>query len=130
MEDRDIFSFDPSSPFRFEPSSTYDDNHNDLEVHKISIFKSRVNELFSRMGYYIHYTKPFKVVINGCFICPPSINHFRTFKLEQCVICLEKEPKVLFCNCGHICICDECFFKKLDNCPVCKEINTILRVIE
>ena len=59
-----------------------------------------------------------------------SINDSRTFKLDQCVICLEKEPKVLFCNCGHICICDECLVKKLDNCPVCKEINTILRVIE
>ena len=33
-----------------------------------------------------------------------SINDFKTFKLEQCVICLEEEPKVLFCNCGHICI--------------------------
>ena len=59
-----------------------------------------------------------------------SINDFKTFKLERCIICLEKEPKVLFCNCGHICICDECFVKKLDNCPVCKEGNTILRMIE
>ena len=59
-----------------------------------------------------------------------SINDSRTFKLEQCVICLEKEPKVLFCNCGHICICDECPVKKLNNCPVCKKENTILRMIE
>ena len=58
------------------------------------------------------------------------INGSRTFKLEQCVICLEKEPKVLFCNCGHFCICDECFVEKLNNCPVCKEKSTILRVIE
>ena len=34
-----------------------------------------------------------------------SINDFKTFKLEECIICLEEEPKVLFCNCGHICIC-------------------------
>ena len=59
-----------------------------------------------------------------------SINDSRTFKLEQCVICLEKEPKVLFCNCGHICICDECFVKNLNNCPVCKRENTFLRMIE
>ena len=58
------------------------------------------------------------------------INDSKTFKLEQCVICLEKEPKVLFCNCGHICICNECLVKKLDNCPVCKTENTILRIIE
>ena len=59
-----------------------------------------------------------------------SINDFKTFKLEQCVICLGKEPKVLFCNCGHICICKECSVKKLDNCPVCKKEKTILRIIE
>ena len=59
-----------------------------------------------------------------------SINDFQTFKLEQCVICLEEEPKVLFCNCGHICICKQCLVKKLDNCPVCKKENTILRIIE
>ena len=32
----------------------------------------------------------------------------KTFKYDQCVICLEEEPKVLFCNCGHICICEKC----------------------
>ena len=59
-----------------------------------------------------------------------SINDFKTFKLEQCVICLEEEPKVLFCNCGHLCICCKCFDRKLDKCPVCKTENTILRIIE
>ena len=59
-----------------------------------------------------------------------SINDFKTFKLEQCVICLEKEPKVLFCNCGHICICEKCLVRRYDNCPVCKKENTILRIIE
>ena len=58
------------------------------------------------------------------------INDFRTCKLEQCVICLEKEPKVLFCNCGHLCICGKCLVHKFDNCPVCKTENTILRIIE
>ena len=115
---------------RLGSSYTYDDNDNDLEVHRIAIFKRNANKNFSRAGYCARYTKPFKIVIYGGFTPFPSINHFRTFKLEQCVICVEKEPKVLFCNCGHICICDECFFKKLDNCPVCKEISTILRVIE
>ena len=59
-----------------------------------------------------------------------SINYFKTFKLEQCVICLEEEPKVLFCNCGHICICEKCASHRYDNCPVCKKENTILRIIE
>ena len=59
-----------------------------------------------------------------------SINDFKTFKSDQCVICLEKEPKVLFCNCGHICICEKCLVHRHDDCPVCKKKNTILRIIE
>ena len=58
------------------------------------------------------------------------INDFKTFKSDQCVICLEKKPKVLFCNCGHICICEKCATHRCDNCPVCKKKNTILRIIE
>ena len=54
----------------------------------------------------------------------------KTFKSDQCVICLEEEPKVLFCNCGHICICEKCVPHRYDNCPVCKKENTILRIIE
>ena len=59
-----------------------------------------------------------------------SINDFKTFKSNQCVICLEKEPKVLFCNCGHICICEKCLVRRHDVCPVCKKETTILRIIE
>ena len=59
-----------------------------------------------------------------------SINDSRTFKLEECVICLEEKPKVLFCNCSHLCICEKCLVRRFDNCPVCKKKNTILRIIE
>ena len=58
------------------------------------------------------------------------INNFKTFKSDQCIICLEEEPKGLFCNCGHICICEKCATHRYDNCPVCKKENTILRLIE
>ena len=61
---------------------------------------------------------------------PLPINDFKTFKSDQCVICLEEEPKVLFCNCGHICICEKCAPHRYDNCPVCKKENTVLRIIE
>ena len=58
------------------------------------------------------------------------INDSKTFKSDQCVICLEEEPKVLFCNCGYLCICKKCLVCRFDNCPVCKKENTILRIIE
>ena len=59
------------------------------------------------------------------------INVTKTFKTEECVICIENRPNILFCNCGHLCICNNCLeFKKLSKCPVCKTENTILRIIE
>ena len=58
-------------------------------------------------------------------------NGEKTFKEKTCVICLEGIPNVLFCECGHICICEKCKeIKKLNSCPFCKTENTILRIIE
>ena len=59
------------------------------------------------------------------------INSSQVFKSEECTICLTNPPQVLFCNCGHLCICTECDkVKTLKICPVCKTENTILRLIE
>ena len=58
-----------------------------------------------------------------------TINDFRTFKVEQCVICLDNTPNVLFCNCGHLCVCETCNVNEFTNCPLCKKENTILRII-
>ena len=84
--------------------------------------------------FYIHFpTLHFEVenneVENDEESVPPKTIE-KTFKSDQCVICLEEEPKVLFCNCGHICICEKCILHRYDNCPVCKKENTILRIIE
>ena len=59
------------------------------------------------------------------------INAEQTFKSDECVICLNDPPNVLFCNCGHIAICVECSkIECFDTCPVCKTENTNLRIIE
>ena len=111
--------------------SIFYDVFNDLGEHRIATFKNRLNEGFSRVGYCSRYIEPFKILINTKFIhFPTLINNYKTFKLEECVICLEEKPKVLFCNCGHICICKKCILNRYDNCPVCKERSTILRIIE
>ena len=56
----------------------------------------------------------------------------KTFKEDECVICLTNPPNILFCNCGHICVCEECnkTRESLEKCPICKTENTILRIIE
>ena len=59
------------------------------------------------------------------------INLEKSFKTNECVICLTNPPNVLFCNCGYLCICVECDETKgLDVCPVCKNKNYIKRMVE
>ena len=62
---------------------------------------------------------------------PQIINASHSFKSNECVICLTNPPNVLFCNCGHLCLCSECERKKISNkCPICKIENTIIRTLE
>ena len=59
------------------------------------------------------------------------INPSKIFKSEECVICLTNQPIILFCNCGHIPICTECYkLKSLSACPICKTQNEIIRMLE
>ena len=124
----------------------------DFGDHRISLFKSYVHDYILRLGFHHQFTKPLILEFKGYFWYnltiqeqlerfhleadtreteeELSINDSRTFKSDQCVICLKKEPKVLFCNCGHICICEKCVPRRYDNCRVCKKENTILRIIE
>ena len=116
---------------RFAIFSTLNGVFDDLEGNRIAIFKKRLNESFSSVGYCTRYIEPFNIQIMIMFInFHASVNKYKIFKSKECVICLEKEPKVLFCDCGHICICEKCVFNRFDNCPVCKKENTILRIIE
>ena len=74
-----------------------------------------------------------KIVILGEkeIISNQFTNGETSFKEETCTICLERIPNVLYCNCGHICVCEKCNeIKKLNLCPVCKTENNILRIIE
>ena len=60
------------------------------------------------------------------------INAEKIFKEDDCVICLTNPPNILFCNCGHLCVCEECSKtgESLKKCPSCKTENTNLRIIE
>ena len=104
----------------------------DSVENRIAIFKQCLKGSFSRVGYCVRYIEPFTMQINVNFIhFPTFFNQHKIFNLKECVICLEEEPKVLFCNCGHICICKKCILLNRYNiCPLCKKENTILRIIE
>ena len=62
---------------------------------------------------------------------PKVINLFKIFKSDECIICMDGKPNILFCNCGHLCICDKCYkLKTLSTCPICKTDNEIIRMLE
>ena len=87
------------------------------------IYNAKMND------YNLYNVEPFNIVI--CVSYQKVINIDKTFKTEECVIRLLTKPNILFCNCGHICICNECNkIKELDACPVCRTENTTLRIIE
>ena len=83
-------------------------------------------DLYKRSEYYMSYQKPLRVeilfrrrIINNNIVHNyPSnlknknnaitINEIKTYKTDECVICLENKNNVLFCNCGHICVCKKC----------------------
>ena len=60
-----------------------------------------------------------------------QLNKGKTFKEDKCMVCIDKEPNILFCKCGHLCVCEECFDKLGDEttCIKYREINMIVRKI-
>ena len=63
-----------------------------------------------------HYYKLMEVKKNKLGNC---FSNF--YEIDQCVICLETKPNILFAGCNHICICSECEkIKPLVKCPYCR----------
>ena len=108
-----------------------------------------IGEDFTNLKTHFCYktlTKPFQIMISYCCVeyedsdiidteseeethsIEETITTDKTFKSDECIICLTNPPNVLFCNCGHIAIRVECDkVKSLNVCPVCKFENTIKR---
>ena len=62
---------------------------------------------------------------------PKVINLFKIFKYDECIICMDGKPNILFCNCGHLCECVKCYKIKTPSiCPICKMDNEIIRITE
>ena len=82
--------------------------------------------------FILHPTKNFKFLIKGKTCKKKNIiNLPKFFKSTSCIVCLTGKPTVVFCNCGHIPLCTECSkIKKFTECPVCKTLNEIVRIIE
>ena len=89
------------------------------------------NYIVNAMKINVIHPQIINNIINNNVNLERKINANQTFKSNECVICLTDPPNVLFCNCGHLCLCVECNkVKDLYTCPVCKTENTIKRNIE
>ena len=139
--------------------NTYLSNNDDIEFWT-NIYENPLGSIQDRIDlyktvhpYYMSYQKPLRVEIllrsrrhvidnSSDFeeheIEPSnfeedeieSINDIKTFRNDECVICLTEPPNVLFCECGHICTCTRCYKKQvLEKCPICKTENKIKRII-
>ena len=81
---------------------------------------------------FYHLNQPLTIVIDTKFdhftaynpddvesVLPKPLE--KTFKFDQCVICLDRKPNVLFIKCKHTCVCKEC--EKMHpstKCPYCR----------
>ena len=82
--------------------------------------------------------QPYKILVTTSFFnINPPVPHFlepgndeesgppkpleKTFKFDQCVICLDRKPDVMFINCNHMCVCNECEkTHPSTKCPYCR----------
>ena len=95
-------------------------------------YESLLSSHFEENDFIAHPTKNFNFLIK-CKACPRKkiINFNKCFKSNFCMLCLTNTPSVLFCNCGHICICSECYeLRNFDECVHCKTKNEIVRILE
>ena len=54
-----------------------------------------------------------------------DINKIKVYTLEECVICMNESPNIIFLPCGHQCTCKTCCDIISDahkSCPLCKKL--------
>ena len=64
-------------------------------------------------------------------------NNLKCTKEETCCVCLSSPSKVLFSDCGHLCLCEECNnslttnhdFEEDFKCPMCRTKVSLPRII-
>ena len=85
-------------------------------------------QYFNNIGFYLTFTRKFDAYFfidnidnnnhtdsdsnNVPLVMIQNINAEKTFKIDEYVVCMECKPTVLFCDCGHICICEKRIEKK------------------
>ena len=95
---------------------------------------------YKKKKFKINENYPNSSLLKGCFKIYLRVFHFYklkkiikksetlkkcpaiAYKLEQCVICLDNKPNILYKPCLHYCVCSQCVDKgNFENCPYCRE---------
>ena len=122
-----------------------EENYEILEKDISLVSYPSLNTIFERINNIIEYMDDEPLTITHCFSpyfrlifskyetfdnYHNEINKEKIFYSDHCIICSDLKPVVLFCNCGHLCICNRCWLLMIDKkycCPICREVNTIVR---
>ena len=114
-------------------------------------FELEMEGIKRNWNLYYHLNQSFSIFINTGFVrlpptltlqlIPPTHNPDdvessspkplkKIFKENQCIICLDRKPNVLFVKCRHTCVCEECEeAHPSTKCPCCrKEISEKLLI--
>ena len=96
-------------------------------------FKPEMRGRLRNPNLYRHLNQSFHISISTEFYCvPPNYNPDdeessspkpikKIFKADQCAICLDRIPNVLFVKCRHTCVCNECEeAHPSTKCPCCR----------
>ena len=102
----------------------------------LCVVKSEIESFFNDLSnsfnnsFSNYLTNSFSNDLNNDFIHEPKLD---IYKDDTCVVCIENKPNILFCNCGHLVVCEKCYHN-LENtnyhkCPKCRKLNITVRRI-
>ena len=96
-------------------------------------FAPKMGGIKRNLNLYHHLDQSFHISISTRFFRLPPTHKpddeessspkplKKTFKENQCVICLDRKPNVLFVKCRHTCVCEECEeAHPSTKCPCCR----------
>ena len=119
-------------PFEYDEGATEEEKEKIKEINEKLL--TSYDEETNKKDVLLTFNEPFNIKIKlkfSAFKLKKIINFGKIFKSDECIICLNDSPNVLFCECGHIPICGECCeMADLKNCPICQTKSVIKRTIE
>lgn len=71
--------------------------------------------------FFYRVNGKFVTVLGGSSLSTPQT----IFESEECVVCLDAPPGIVFCPCGHYVCCEECsshLLKTKGGCPMCRGV--------